>query len=90
LEQAKYPEQSYRSCIGIINLAGGKDGIKKDRLDKACKRAMTYKTYSYKSVKNILKNNLEDVDDAHSSEAPLPNHENIRGKDYYKNYQKEN
>ena len=83
LDNAKYPEQSYKTCLGILNLPKhhGPDG--KLRLDKACRRSMLYGSYSYKSIKNILKNNLDQIEQQELFSEPLPEHENIRGKDYY-------
>jgi transposase len=79
LEACKHPEQGYRSCIGIINLAK-KYGS--SRVNNACIMADKYRLYSYKAVKNILDNRLEAEEE--TLEASLPLHGNIRGSSYYK------
>lgn len=80
LQKRTYPEQGYRSCLGIMRL--GKI-YSNERLESACKRALAYKAYSYKTVKNILEKGLdkEILPDNHKSIEI--NHENIRGKEYF-------
>lgn len=76
-------DQARKSCMGILHL-GKKLG--KDRLEKACHRAIYFDSYSYKAVKSILQGNLEsepfqmelDLDN-----SKIGNHENIRGSSYY-------
>ncbi|PWV44400.1 IS21 family transposase [Chitinophaga sp. S165] len=82
LQQKKYPEQAYRSCVGILSLAK-KAG--KERLIKAIERASFYQIYNYKTVKKILDGGLEMLfePDSDQSEASLPQHTNIRGKEHY-------
>lgn len=83
LERHAYPEQAYKVCLGILNLPKQKD-VSKDRLDQACKRALHYGLFSYKGIRNILKNNLENApieDDLFA--GCLPQHNNIRGSFYY-------
>lgn len=76
-----HPQQGFRSCVGILRLAKGYGNA---RLEAACKRALLIKSYNYKSIESILKNNLE--------AQPLPNtptttnpptHEYVRGQTYY-------
>ena len=78
LKQRRHPEQAYKTCLGILNLAKTFD---KERLDKACRRAMAFQHYSYKGIKNILQNGTEE----HQLDCfePLPEHQNIRGNRYY-------
>jgi len=81
--QKKHPEQGCRSAMGVIRF---ENKYGKDRLIKACRRAIALRSNSYNTVKMILKNKTEN--------APLPQeslpidisttpHENIRGADYY-------
>ena len=75
------PEQSYRSCLGILRLAE-KYGSK--RIEDAARRALSTDVATYKSVAAILKNGLDRV----AVPAPDPHgppivHDNIRGADYY-------
>lgn len=81
LERAAYPDQAFRSCIGIINLSK-KYPI--ERLDLACRMALTEGSLSYQAVKKILEKERDLVvakDDARQS--ILPFHENIRGQAAY-------
>lgn len=76
----EYPEKTYKTCLGILNLSGKYSA---PRLVKACERALRYECSSYKAIQNILKNNMEDINDEAENSNVLPFHENIRGKDYY-------
>jgi transposase len=79
LGQRMHPEQAYRSCLGLLNLSKDHgDG----KLDKACRRALYYKLYSCKGVRNILKNGMEEMEEEELF-GKLPEHENIRGNQYY-------
>ena len=80
LERKKYPEQAYRSCIGVLGLAK-KVGDK--RLTDACTRALEYGVCNYKIVQNILERGLDKVDDQEEKDNPIDDHDNIRGKQYY-------
>ncbi len=79
LEQRQHPEQAYKVCLGILNLAKKFD---KERLNKACRRAVDFQNYSYKGINNILANKLEDQQ-TDCFETPLTTHQNIRGNRYY-------
>ena len=82
LQQRKHPEQSYRRCLGLLNLA---KHYSASRLDGACKRALATNVTSLKAITNMLNKGLD--------KQPLPNrqiellsdlnHTNIRGQDYY-------
>ena len=76
----QHPEQSYKTCLGILSLAK-KYG--EPRFLKACSRALYYKCYSCKKIENILKNNLENLDTNADLSVPLVYHENLRGDEYY-------
>lgn len=81
LNKKQYPEQSYKSCLGILNLAA-KAG--KDRLNNACKRALSYDAVSYNTVKNILERGLDKEEEQPDLfNAITIKHDNIRGSDYY-------
>lgn len=81
LNGKQHPEQAYRSCIGILSFAK-KAGEK--RLICACQRALSYGIYNYKTIQTILEKNMDQYEESLSSEElPMPNHDNIRGKDYY-------
>ena len=80
LESRPYPEQAYKACLGILNLSR-KYG--KERLNEACARALAYRCYSYRSVCNILENNLDKLRERKMIQQELPLHENIRGTEYF-------
>ena len=44
--------------------------------------AIEHQNYSYGFVLNIIKNKMTDQEEI-TQEQTLPNHKNIRGKDYY-------
>jgi len=80
LASKEHPEQGYKTCLGILNLA---KKYPPERFLKACGRALYYECYSYKRIENILKNNMEGSDDEMNSDEILPRHDNIRGSEYY-------
>jgi len=83
IESRKYPEQAYRSCLGILRL---EKYYPKERIENASKRALKYRTFSYQSLKSILATGLDKHTDLFQQQAGLisPVHENIRGNDYYR------
>jgi transposase len=84
IQSKDHPEQGYRSALGVIRL---ERSFGQERLEAACKRSSAFKSYSYKSVKRILKNGAERQPLPgslnNSMEPRLPFHENIRGSVYY-------
>lgn len=80
LENKSYPEQTYRSCAGILSFEK-KAG--KDRLIAACQRASSFGVYNYKVISQIINNRLDRVD-TKPKQTTMPLHENIRGANYYK------
>ena len=80
LQSKNHPEQGYKTCMGILVLA---KEFGKDRLNKASKKALVYDNLSCKFIKNMLINNKENMDETQENNNPIPEHENIRGSDYY-------
>lgn len=81
LQRKNYPEQNYKSCMGILNLAS-KTG--KERLNNACKRALLYEAVGYNQIKNILERGLDkQLEAAVPVETVVILHENIRGPEYF-------
>lgn len=80
MAQRKFPEQAYKSCMGIIRL---ENAYTAQRLNLACRRALDYKAYSYRSVVNILEKGLDQQTPMPSAASPSMKHENIRGAEYY-------
>ena len=78
LSDAKYPPQGFRSCLGILNLEKSYGAV---RLDRACRRALSYDLCSYRRIQNMLKLGLEEEQE----QQPLsfPSHDNVRGSRYY-------
>lgn len=82
LEKARYPDQAYRSCVGVISLS---KKYPLDRLDAACRMALAQHTPNYRSVKALLESGRDLV----AAEAPTEQHslfqphENLRGQATY-------
>lgn len=81
LSSRRFPEQGYRSCLGLLRLA---KTFGDDRLEAACHRALSLDCVSYQSVQSMLKNGL----DQQPLPRPLPlrspvEHSNVRGADYF-------
>ena len=81
LDKKQYPEQNYKSCMGILSMAAK---IGKERLNNACKRALSYDAVSYNSIKNILERGLDkEEEQLDLFNVSISNHDNIRGSKYY-------
>ena len=83
LDKATYPEQAYRSCVGILS---HEKKVGKERLVKAIERATFYGAFNYTIIRKILQTGMDQVspsDDIHP-QTSLPFHENIRGPQDYK------
>ncbi len=76
-----YPQQAYRPCLGLIRLSN-RYGV--ERLNQACKKALLVNATRYQEVETMLKNNLEQIPvQTTSTVSSAPQHENIRGAEYY-------
>ncbi len=75
-----YPEQGYRSCLGILRLA---KRYSPERLERACKRAVAIRGMSYRTIESILKNGLDKSELPETGLQPAIAHENIRGSSYF-------
>lgn len=86
LASFKIEQQGYKSCMGLLKLA---DKYSINRLEEACKRALSYTPHpSYKSVKNILvsgldKLNSQNQETAESSNDARESFGYTRGAGYY-------
>ncbi|MEI6297496.1 MAG: IS21 family transposase, partial [bacterium] len=81
LKKKQYPEQSYRSCVGILSLSSK---VGKERLNNACNRALNYNAIGFNHIKNILEKGLDNqADQLKLFTPPAVDHENIRGAKYY-------
>ncbi len=82
LDSRPHPEQGYRACLGLMRL-GRHYGS--ERLEAASARAERLRSYSYRTVKNILASAQDHLpfEDEPPAPDPTPVHGNIRGADYY-------
>lgn len=78
--QNRHPEQLYRTCDGLLRL---QKTASPKAFSSACELAMEVRNLSYRFVERILKNNMADHQDTAKQEQSLPEHQNIRGKEYY-------
>ena len=80
LEQRLYPQQTYRTCLGILGLA---KRYTPERLDAACQRALPADIRSYKGVRNILEAQLDQLPPPEPTAPSVRDHANLRGPAYY-------
>ncbi len=80
MKSRPHPEMGYRSVMGIMRV--GK-GVGDQRLEAACCRALHFGTCTYKSIQSILEHQLDQQPLEPELPFNSPNHENVRGKDYY-------
>jgi transposase len=79
LENSIYIEQNYKACFGMLMLQKKFTAV---RLEAACSRALQGSRVNYTMIKNILERGL-DKQLTLPVPPPLPDHDNIRGKDHY-------
>lgn len=79
LENSIYIEQNYKACFGMLMLQKKYTAA---RLEAACSRALQGSRVNYTLIKNILERGL-DKQLSLPVPQPLPDHDNIRGKDHY-------
>jgi transposase len=80
LEHRPHPEQGYRACLGLKRLAREYTPA---RLEAACTRALAIRSPNLRSVTSILKRGLDRQQSLLPAATALPEHENVRGPDYY-------
>ena len=81
LQRKQHPEQAYKSCVGILSFT---KKVEKERLIKACQRALGYGAYNYKTIQTILEKELDKKDAPQEMDLFfMPQHDNIRGENYY-------
>lgn len=82
LEHRVHPEQGYRSCLGLLQLA---KRYSAPRLEAACQKAISLGAFTRRSVASILAHGLDQTESPPSpvdSQPPLF-HDNLRGPTYY-------
>lgn len=84
LIERPHPEHGLRSCRGLKTL---ERRYARDRVEAACERALVAGARSYTNVESILKHGLDQLPLTEpvkrDEPAPAPDHENIRGANYY-------
>ena len=80
LDSRPHPEQAYRSCMGLLNLAKKHP---RPAYRKACGKALEMNCLQYKFIKNMLHNKTFDVEEEPLELFELPAHKNIRGKENF-------
>lgn len=85
LKEKRHQEQSFRRILALL---GNAKKYGRDRLNKACARALAIHSPTRSSVESILKQGL-DQQPLTAEETPtqdelfLDHHENLRGEEYY-------
>jgi transposase len=84
LERKRHPEQNYRSVLALMSNA---KRYGRERLNKACHRALQINSPSRSSIESILRQGLDLValeqPDETQACLDLDQHENVRGALYY-------
>jgi len=75
LKSRPYPQQAYRTCLGILDLARKHTHA---QLETVCQRLLPAHLLAYKDVKFELERLTASL-----PAEPLPVHENVRGQSYY-------
>jgi hypothetical protein len=75
LRSRPYPQQAFRTCLGILNLACKHPPTS---LEVACQHLLPSHLLTYQDLKSELEHLAKDV-----STPSLPAHDNVRGDTYY-------
>jgi transposase len=75
LRARPFPQQAFRTCLGILDLARKYLPI---HLETACQHLLPAKLFTYKDLKSELEHLTKDL-----PVQPLPAHEHVRGDTYY-------
>lgn len=79
LTSRAHPEQAYKACQGVLHL---EKKVGRDRLERACERALCYQSVSYKVIRSIIERGLDTLADQPVLND-IPQHDNLRGADAY-------
>jgi len=86
MERKLHPQQGFRACLGVLRLSS-KYGC--DRVEAACRRAVTHRAFSYASIKSILEKSLDKIAGGAAEATGVVDHENVRGPAYYNDAREE-
>jgi transposase len=88
LENRPHPEQGYRACLGLLNLAKRYGDV---RLEAACRRALAIGSPTRKRIKSILEAKLDQHPELFTTTTTEPlvptvpaAHVNVRGAAYFR------
>lgn len=81
IDTQTYPEIGYKRSMGILSL---KNKYSKDRIERACLKAINYDTCSYSIIQNMLKNNVDLEPDIEIIKHEVKRHNNLRESNIYK------
>jgi transposase len=81
MRRFRHPEHGYRSCLGLLGLT---KRYGPQRVEAACTLALELGAVRYRHVRDILANGRDLVPrPAPEPEWVAPEHDNLRGADYY-------
>ena len=81
IDTQTYPEIGYKRSMGILSL---KNKYTKERIERACLKAISYDQCSYSIIQNILKNNIDLEPDIKLIKHEVKQHNNLREISNYK------
>ena len=83
-ERVETPEIVFKRCDGLLNL---QRKTEPELFDRACQFALDNNILAYKSLQKIIEKKAyltEKEEELQENKKSLPKHENIRGREYYK------
>lgn len=81
-ETKKSTDNAFRGGLGVIRLSKKHTP---QRVELACKLALSAKAYNYSNVKHILNNGMDTIEQKNCENKKRPTkHSNLRGTNYYK------
>lgn len=80
IKEKEYPEMGYKQAQGILLLA---KKYATNRIEETCRRALPYHRHGYHTIAQVLEKGIDLEGKGLRLTSSIPNHANIRGKDYY-------
>jgi transposase len=78
LDSRFYEQHAYKGCLGVLSLSN-KDKYGPQRLEAACAIGLELRSYSYKTIQEILKNNADQKTTPKMEPQAAASHKNLRG-----------